>query len=1167
MNAFLQSCRVFRGRLLLFLATALAASTVQSRVLDNFDDNVKTSWKDFSFVDGYGLPVESDGQLRFEIPQLAQTLKQPLFTASQKTSETFELKEGRTVEFRVDVIESGGKDSFAVLAFIPVGNGPGSLAGYGFAKSTTDVLITKGINKYFVADAGDAAHLKNNNITLVLQLTVKSGSVVIHATALDKDADNAVLWDRTVIDTPAADILADPKSVDDPAAPYITKGYFTLYCYADFAPNAPEDPYKIYYDNAQVFVNDTRVLDNFDDNVKTGWKDFSFVDGYGLPVETDGQFRFEIPQLAQTLKQPLFTASQKISDILEIKEGERLSLQVDLVEGGAKDSFAVLGFIPVANGPGSLAGYALAKSTTDVLIVKGINKYFVADSGAAAHLKNDNITLRLDLEAQNGNVIVHAVAYDKDADNAVLWERTVTDTPAADILADPKSVDDPAAPYITKGYFTLYCYADFDPGAPEDPYKVYFDNAIVSTPPLDSKVAPVISDIVPESFSNFLPTTTDLTFTVTDDTAIPTEKISVQLNGVTYTSANGLVITGTGKSVTAKLSGKLIPNNNYTAVLVATDSDNLTTQTTVYFDTFNADAIVIEAEDYNFSGQFINAPVILSEGSGPEDDAYSQQQGAEGIDFHDTRTSPHSPDNLYRSGDPIRMQHSLDVARSKFVTAGGAGSGVFDYDVGDIVAGEWMNYTHDFPAGAYEVYLRESLANLANGESVLELVTSDRSQTDQTVNPLGSFLGLRSGFQYRNFPLTDGSGATKIRLNLSGETTLRLRHITSDSSDSARYLNYLVFVRVGAAEVQRAVVTSLSPTPGSTTETLNPVIHAQILNRDTTINPATVQLSLNGQSVTPVTTLTDSGANVDFTFVNLPASGVPVSAILSFRDSQNQPISASWTFTVTYKFLDPANRVPGTGGTSGFLVHVVQAPAGSNLANSLQRAEDQIKDTSTIPRLVDVRDAALVINYNKRPGKDFGYFPDDILVPGIDASVTADDFTVEAVGYLQLAKGVYRFGVKSDDGYKLSSGKSVSDLSVTPLGFHSQNPADDTFDFIVTEPGLYPFRFLWFERGGDGYAEWYSMNLETGDRTLINDLSSPAGIPAFSDVVIEAPTLTVQPLAPGSNHLELSWPAGFVLQRSTSLTNPNWETVTDATSPYVIPFAKAGEFFRLVQKP
>ncbi|PYX04743.1 MAG: hypothetical protein DMG88_23760, partial [Acidobacteria bacterium] len=101
-----------------------------ARVLDDFNDNTKTAWTDFTFVPGFGIPFETNGQFRFELPPAGQAI----FTASQKTAEIFELKEGRTLEFRVDVIQAGGKDSFAVLAFLPltVGgnpNSPGSLAG------------------------------------------------------------------------------------------------------------------------------------------------------------------------------------------------------------------------------------------------------------------------------------------------------------------------------------------------------------------------------------------------------------------------------------------------------------------------------------------------------------------------------------------------------------------------------------------------------------------------------------------------------------------------------------------------------------------------------------------------------------------------------------------------------------------------------------------------------------------------------------------------------------------------------------------------------------------------------------------------------------------------------------------------------------------------------
>ena len=58
------------------------------------------------------------------------------------------------------------------MAFVPTVPGPNSLAGYGIAKSETDVLITKGISKYFIDD--DTAPVKNDNVRLVLTLTVQN---------------------------------------------------------------------------------------------------------------------------------------------------------------------------------------------------------------------------------------------------------------------------------------------------------------------------------------------------------------------------------------------------------------------------------------------------------------------------------------------------------------------------------------------------------------------------------------------------------------------------------------------------------------------------------------------------------------------------------------------------------------------------------------------------------------------------------------------------------------------------------------------------------------------------------------------------------------------------------------------------------------------------------
>ena len=89
------------------VAIAVVASlslSLQARVLDNFNDNTKTGWTDFTFVPGFGLPTEAGGQFQFK--QNVSPSGGAIFSASQKTSDPFELKEGRSIEYRVDVIKA-----------------------------------------------------------------------------------------------------------------------------------------------------------------------------------------------------------------------------------------------------------------------------------------------------------------------------------------------------------------------------------------------------------------------------------------------------------------------------------------------------------------------------------------------------------------------------------------------------------------------------------------------------------------------------------------------------------------------------------------------------------------------------------------------------------------------------------------------------------------------------------------------------------------------------------------------------------------------------------------------------------------------------------------------------------------------------------------------------
>ncbi len=1066
-------------------AVCVGAWLGSARVLDDFNDNAKTGWTDFTFQPGFGIPVETGGQFRFEQPPAGRAI----FSASQKVTEVFELKEGRTIEYRVDVVQGGGKDSFAVLAFIPTANSPGTLAGYALAKSTTDVLITKGIGNYFV---NEAVELKQDNTTLVLRLTARGGNVVITGQVLDKDDNDAVIWEKTVVDTPAADVMRN--GTDTPAAPFLTGGYFTLYLYQDFDAGAPENPYRVWYDNAEVFVTDTTVLDDFNDNTKTGWTDFTFQPGFGIPVEAGGQFRFEQPPAGRAI----FSASQKVTRVFELRDGDDLSFQVDIVQGGGKDSFAVLAFIPTANSPGTLAGYGLAKSTTDVLITKGIGNYFVNE---AVELKQDNTKLVLRLMARGGNVVITGQVLDKDDNDAVIWEKTVVDTPAADVMRN--GTDTPASPFLTGGYFTLYLYQDFDAGAPENPYRAWYDNAIVSAPPLAANLPPVISEIAPEEFRNFLPATTQISFKASDDKPLASDKLAVVLNGTRHTIANGLTVSGTGNGLTASLGG-LVANRNYNAVLEVEDADGDKTTALLDFDTFDPNTLVIEVEDYNFAGgDFYDNPIPIAEGWGPWPNSYCNMEGVPGVDFHDTRPGPSGGNSPWRNFDPVRMARSLDYVRAKYTAAGGAESDVYDYVVGDIATGEWLNFTRSFPPGNYEVYLRQSVVNIPNAESVLELVTSDRSQPDQTTQVLGSFLAPQNGYKYRNTPLTDGAGLNKVILRLNGVTTLRLRQVTPDGAGGSRTQNYLAFLPVADPGKQRAAVTSLSPANNSVAQTAEPRIEVVIQNRDTTVNTGSIRLLVNGTQVTPTVTPTATGANVTYAYPALPPKGAAQTARIIFSDSDGVEQTNDWSFTVTYLDLDPATRYAGPGPERGFRVRVVQAPQeGGLLENSLARAESQLAANSPIPKVYDLTQTRPVINFSQNaPFGSAGYFGDDLEIPGASEEFGTDNYAMEAIAYLELPAGIVRFGVRSDDGYKLASA-AAPNAATPPLEFHNGGPADEVFDVVVHQAGVYAFRLVWYERGGDAHVEWFTVNRSTGERTLVN--ADAAG-------AIKAYTTAVQP--------------------------------------------------------
>ena len=153
--------------------------------------------------------------------------RQQFFVAATHKEKTFPFEDGVTVEFSVDLIEANQSNAFLVLSFIPNETPVSKLSGYSLAKDDTDILMAKGLNKYFYdLTEGDWLDV-TDNITLPPTLTGRGKSVEVTTRVFDIENDNALISEKTVIDTIEAEDL--DTGDDSSAASFINKpGKFVL---------------------------------------------------------------------------------------------------------------------------------------------------------------------------------------------------------------------------------------------------------------------------------------------------------------------------------------------------------------------------------------------------------------------------------------------------------------------------------------------------------------------------------------------------------------------------------------------------------------------------------------------------------------------------------------------------------------------------------------------------------------------------------------------------------------------------------------------------------------------------------------------------------------------------------------------------------------------------
>lgn len=166
-------------------------------------------------------------------------------------------------------------------------------------------------------------------------------------------------------------------------------------------------------------------------------------------------------------------------------------------------------------------------------------------------------------------------------------------------------------------------------------------------------------------------------------------------------------------------------------------------------------------------------------------DAYNGLGAVQFVDYDSNDDNGTSPE--YRTlTTPDEGTQNKAIAGSttdRYTMDRGSWTMTANYKLGWTDTSDWMNYTRTFPDGAYEV-----LAGMSHGgtgatdmRGTLDLVTSDPTQPDQTLQALGKFVAQGTGQWSRNafVRMTDAADAIAV-INLSGEQTLRF---TADSGD------------------------------------------------------------------------------------------------------------------------------------------------------------------------------------------------------------------------------------------------------------------------------------------------------------------------------------------------------------------------------------------------
>jgi len=399
---------------------------------------------------------------------------------------------------------------------------------------------------------------------------------------------------------------------------------------------------------------------------------------------------------------------------------------------------------------------------------------------------------------------------------------------------------------------------------------VYWDDATLNL--ISGPTPPSILNIYP-SGTLLMQGTNKLAFTVMASATIT--NVQVVLNGTDVSGSLSIAGSMTSNSV---IYPSLQSNRLYSVTITVKDANNLSSSISRNFDSFDANSFTWEAEDYDFNGgSYIDNPVLPST-SNPSPNSYYLKVGVEGVDYHDISLDG---TKAYRPSDTMATEPCSDLLRQKYIVAQQADPTIQDYDIGWFNGTEWLNFTHSYPTGTFNIWAR--MSSPGGSSLTLSRVTNGWGTASQSTEDLGTFTlvnGLGWG-TYSWVPMTDPAG-NLIQVTMGGTNTLRA---TTAGNNNAQ------FFMLVAANTNLPTLTGIYPNSGlQSTNTF-----AFNANSAAGINAGSIKVTLNGVDVSSALVIGGSSTSRQVTYPFL-APNTSYHAVILVTDINGQQANPTVNF-------------------------------------------------------------------------------------------------------------------------------------------------------------------------------------------------------------------------------------------------------------------------------